>query len=66
MASDVWQYKKFGKDVFGNTVYQAFFLGEFAGYRYKRSRRKGQKIRLALGGKVGVPTWVECMEWCVL
>lgn len=66
MAGGMWRYEKFGKDVFGNTVYRAFYFGEFAGYRYKRSRREVEKIRKELGGRVGVPTWVKCPEWCIV
>ncbi|MBT9260173.1 MAG: hypothetical protein KM310_10565 [Clostridiales bacterium] len=56
----VWKYYDYGiKDVWGRKVYAAFFLGKFAGFRYRRTDREMKQIK---GGvkQLGVPRWTDC------
>jgi len=62
----MWEYKKIAKDVYGNTVYAAFFFGEFAGYRYRRSNQEIRQLQKKLGKHVGIRRWIECPEELVV
>ena len=64
-SSKVWTYYRYGKDVWGRTVYAAYFMGRFAGYRYRLTQREIERRRQGIK-QLGVPRWVDCPEWCVI
>lgn len=47
--------------MWGRPVWAAYFLGSFAGYRYRRTRREMTKLRK----EYGIREWIDCPEWCV-
>lgn len=61
----IWRYEPAGSDVFGRPVYRAYCLGDFAGYRYRRTRAEIARLRREYGPAVGISVWVDCPEWCV-
>ncbi|RPF42023.1 hypothetical protein EDD75_2244 [Thermodesulfitimonas autotrophica] len=62
----VWRYVPAGKDVWGRPVYAAYFLGRFAGYRYRRTAKDFARLRKLYGHDVPASRWEECPEWCVV
>jgi hypothetical protein len=60
----IWRYTPAGKDVWGQPVWAAYFLGEFAGYRYRRTKGEIKKLE-KMYGKGAVRVWLDCPEWCL-
>jgi len=56
----IWTYEPAGRDVWGRRVYAAYFLGEFAGYRYRRTNQEVRKLQKELGNRIGIRRWVDC------
>lgn len=61
----IWCYEPAGRDIWGNPVWAAYFLCDFAGYRYRRTKRELAKLRREYGPRVGLKERVDCPEWCV-
>ncbi|MGB9793064.1 MAG: hypothetical protein ACPLTR_10920 [Thermacetogeniaceae bacterium] len=61
----IWEYKPAGRDIWGRQVWAAYFLGSFAGYRYRRTRREMDRLRKKYGRLVGIREWIDCPEWCL-
>lgn len=61
----IWRYEPAGRDIWGNSVWAAYFLTDFAGYRYRRTKQELAKLRKEYGSQVGLREWVDCPEWCV-
>jgi hypothetical protein len=56
----LWEYTLVGKDVWGRPVWAAYFLGEFAGYRYRRTKAEIRRLEREYGGRVGIRNWIDC------
>jgi hypothetical protein len=61
----LYRYVPAGRDIWGRPVWAAYFLGEFAGYRYRRTRRDRTRLRKLYGPNVLIAAWEPCPEWCV-
>ena len=61
----IWKYVPAGTDIWGQPVYAAYLLGEFAGYRYRRTARDFARLRRFYGPNVLMAKWEDCPEWCV-
>ncbi|MBE3585401.1 MAG: hypothetical protein IMW94_04415 [Thermoanaerobacter sp.] len=62
----IWRYEPVGKDIWGRPVWAAYCLGEFAGYRYRRTRQELARLRREYGPRVGLQEWEDCPDWCVV
>jgi hypothetical protein len=58
----IWRYDPAGKDIWGRPVWAAYFLGEFAGYRYRRTKQELARLRREYGPHVGLREWEDCPE----